>query len=136
MSNDVTLNKAATISKCLLRVRDEYDNDATNLRNNQTKQDAIVLNLQRAAEASIDLAMYWVARKKLGVPQQSRDAFRLLAEHKLLAEDLANKLQRMVGFRNIAVHDYQRLNLDIVQRIVESDMEDFAAFAGCCLRWE
>jgi uncharacterized protein YutE (UPF0331/DUF86 family) len=79
MVDDVVLNKAASIERAIRRARDEYAGDPANLTGNLTKQDAIVLNLQRACEAAIDLAMVLVARGRLGVPQTSRDAFDLLA---------------------------------------------------------
>lgn len=69
MADDVVLNKAAGIERCLLRILEEYGGDRQNLLTNQTKQDAIVLNLQRACETSIDLAMYVISRRRLGLPQ-------------------------------------------------------------------
>ena len=47
MSDDVILNKAASIERCLRRIEEEYAGAEQNLIENQTKQDAIVLNLQR-----------------------------------------------------------------------------------------
>ena len=61
MADDVVLNKAANIERCLQRTLEEYAGDKQNLVANQTKQDAIVLNLQRACETSIDLAMYVIS---------------------------------------------------------------------------
>ena len=57
MVDDVIVNKVATIERCLARVCEEYGGDERNLRDNLTRQDSIILNLQRACEASIDLAM-------------------------------------------------------------------------------
>ena len=131
MADDVVINKAASIERAIARAREEYADTRDNLVSNQTKQDAIILNLQRACEAAIDLAMHLVARERLGVPQSSRDAFVLLADGGLLDEELARTMGRMVGFRNIAVHDYQKLALDIVQAIVERDADELLAFA----RW-
>ena len=48
MADDVILNKAAGIERCLLRIVEEYGEDRQNLFTNQTKQDAIILNVQRA----------------------------------------------------------------------------------------
>jgi len=109
--DDVVLNKAAIIERTLARVVSEYAGDARNLRENETRQDAIVLNILRTAEAIIDLAMHLVARDKLGIPQSSREAFDLLAGAGVISVDHADALKRMVGFRNIAVHGYQRLSL-------------------------
>ncbi len=80
MADDVILNKAGVIERCIARVREEHGGDDENLMKNLTRQDSIILNLQRACEATIDLAMHIVKVKKLGVPQESRDAFSLLAD--------------------------------------------------------
>ncbi len=129
MVDDVVLNKAASIERAIRRAREEYAGDPANLTGNLTKQDAIVLNLQRACEAAIDLAMVLVARGRLGVPQTSRDAFDLLAAAGLVPHALADAMKRMVGFRNVAVHDYQRLSLPIVQAILVTEAEQLLAFA-------
>ncbi|WP_153731026.1 type VII toxin-antitoxin system HepT family RNase toxin [Sporosarcina obsidiansis] len=127
MTMDVTYNKISIIERCLRRVREVYDNNPES-REDFTKQDSIILNIQRACEASIDLAMHLVSKKQLGLPQTSRDAFRLLMEQRLIEESLANRLQSMVGFRNIAVHDYQAVNLEILQSIIEKHLDDFTVF--------
>ncbi len=84
MPDDILLNKRAIIQRCMARVREEYGGQPLNLEN-VTRQDAIVLNLQRACEASIDLAMHAVARRNLGVPQTSREAFALLKTNRSCA---------------------------------------------------
>jgi uncharacterized protein YutE (UPF0331/DUF86 family) len=126
--NDVVINKIATIERCLQRINIVYAEVADNLSTDFTRQDSIVLNLQRACEASIDLANYVNRQKKLGIPQSSRDAFELLFKAVLLPEEVAVNLKKMVGLRNIAVHDYQELNIDIVRFIVENHLIDFQYF--------
>ena len=132
MPDDVALNKAATIERCLRRIREEAALDPELA--DQTRQDAVVLNLQRACQAAIDLAMRRARAAGAGVPQTSRDAFRLLAEADLLPADLGERMQRMVGFRNVAVHDYQALSLPIVRSIVAGRLGDFEAFVAWALR--
>ncbi len=131
MADDVAVNKAAVIERCVARVREEYAGDDANLFKDQTRQDAIILNLQRACEASIDLAMHQVKEHRLGVPQESRDAFQFLSKAGLLDSTLAEHMAKMVGFRNIAVHDYQTISLDIVKAIITCHLDDFLSFA----RW-
>ena len=126
--DDVTLQKAAIIERCLRRVRDEHAGDDARL-DDITRLDAIVLNLQRACEAAIDLAMHRVRVHRLGVPQESREAFAALAGAGLLDPGLANAMQRMVGFRNIAVHDDQALNLDIVKSVLNHLLGELERFA-------
>ena len=134
MADDVILNKATSIERCLQRIREEYAGDDNNLFTNQTKQDAIVLNLQRACETAIDLAMYVVNQRRLGVPQESRDAFTLLQTAGILVPDLATRMQKMVGFRNVAVHEYTRLNLDVVRTIITKQLDDFRTFSSTIVK--
>jgi uncharacterized protein YutE (UPF0331/DUF86 family) len=134
MPDDVILNKAASIERCLARIQEVYGGKDTNLLDNITSQDSVILNLQRACEASIDLAMYMVRKRKLGIPQESRDAFSLLQTGGIIDQDLADRLKRMVGFRNVAVHDYAALNLHIVKTIITERLEDFTAFTKIALQ--
>ncbi|WP_278381977.1 type VII toxin-antitoxin system HepT family RNase toxin, partial [Clostridium tyrobutyricum] len=121
--NDVVLNKISVIERCIKRIKEEYDNNPENLKN-YTKQDSIILNIQRACEVSIDLAMHIISERKFGIPQNSRDAFEILFNNKIIDENLMRKLKSMVGFRNIAVHDYQTVNLDIVKAVIENHIDD------------
>jgi len=132
--DDVIANKAATIERCRRRAREEYAGDEKNLRGNLTKQDAIVLNIQRACEASIDLAMHLVRIHRLGIRQTTRNAFDLLEKSGYLTADRATALRRMVGFRNVAAYDYQTLNLDIVQVILEHGLDELTAFSQQALQ--
>ncbi len=93
------------------------------------------MNLQRACEASIDLAMHIVAAKKLGLPQNSRDAFKYLEEAAIIPADLSKKMKAMIGFRNIAVHDYQDINLEILQKILENYLSDLGQFTKTILTY-
>lgn len=88
--DDVIYNKCAIIERCIRRIHEEYDNDAQNLEN-YTKQDSIILNIQRACEAAIDLAMHIIAKNKWGIPQASRDAFDILYQQNYLEESLATQ---------------------------------------------
>ena len=134
MVDDVLVNKAASIERAVRRVREEYAADDANLVANQTRQDAIILNLQRACESSIDAAMHLVRVRRLGIPQDTREAFTLLESAAIIDAALADRLKKMVGFRNVAVHDYQTLSLDIVRRIIVDRLDDFAEFVAVILR--
>jgi len=134
MADDVILNKAAIIERCVARVRQEHGGDPRNLAENLTRQDSIILNLQRACEAAIDLAMHLVRERRLGLPQESREAFDMLLEAGLIDAPLAGRLKRMVGFRNVAVHDYRKLDLQIVESIVSERLDDFLDFTRALLR--
>ncbi|MET1178601.1 DUF86 domain-containing protein [Peribacillus simplex] len=134
MKNDVILNKISVIERCMNRVKVVYENNPENLKD-YTKQDSIILNIQRACEASIDLAMHIVAEQKLGLPQTSRDAFDMLHGALIIDENTVKRLKAMLGFRNIAVHDYQTVNLDILQQIVTNHLEDFTDYTKQILKF-
>lgn len=132
MLDDISLNKAQIIERCIQRIEEEYEEDPANL-NNLTRQDSIILNIQRACEAAIALAMHWVAENGWGIPNSSREAFELLAEHGVIEAELVGKLKNMVGFRNIAVHDYQKMNLDILKNIITHHLSDLTEFTKVLL---
>lgn len=134
MADDVVLNKAASIERCIARIREVYADDDRHLYEHYTTQDSILLNLQRACETAIDLAMHIVRKRRLGVPQESREAFDLLESAGIIDAPLASSLKRMVGFRNIAIHDYAKLNLDIVKHAITHRLDDFLAFTGRLLK--
>ncbi|SFH70502.1 type VII toxin-antitoxin system HepT family RNase toxin [Modicisalibacter xianhensis] len=129
MADDVLLNKAATIERCVFRAREEYDKHPETFENDQTRQDAAILNLQRACEAAIDAGNRLIRLKQLGLPQSARDVFDILAKAQLLDTRLATVMKQMTGFRNIAVHDYQAVHLPIVIAIIQKHTDDLLDYA-------
>nr|WP_314711662.1 DUF86 domain-containing protein [uncultured Comamonas sp.] len=92
-----------------------------------------ILNVQRACEAALDMGQHLIRRERLGIPQSSRDVFTLLAQAGWIESDLATRMQKMVGFRNIAVHDYQALQLPIVEAVITKHLGDFTAYSKAIL---
>ena len=129
MADDVLLNKAATIERCVARAREEYSAEPETFATNFTRQDAAILNIQRACEAALDMGHHIIRRESLGLPQSSRDVFALLANAHWLDPELAESMKHMVGFRNIAVHEYQTLQLPITINIIQSHLDEFLAFS-------
>ena len=128
MKDDIIINKIETIKRCLSRINEEYVTFEDELESNYTKQDSIILNLERAAKASIDLSTHIIRVKNLGIPKTSRDVFSLLDASKIITSTTSEQMKKMVGFRNIAVHDYQNISLDIVKSILTNHLIDFECF--------
>ena len=128
MADDVLLNKAAAIERCVARAREEYAGDPDGFAKNFTRQDAAILNIQRACEAVLDMGQHVIRRESLGLPQSARDVFTLLAQANWVDEALAESMKRMVGFRNVAVHEYQALQLPITVNIITHHLDEFTAF--------
>jgi uncharacterized protein YutE (UPF0331/DUF86 family) len=133
MADDVLINKAAAIERCVSRAREEYAADPPSFATNFTRQDAAILNIQRACEAALDMGQHMVRRERLGVPQSARDVFALLAQGGWIEAPLADELKRMVGFRNIAVHDYQALQLPITVSIIQNHLDGFLRYSQALL---
>lgn len=121
--DDVILNKASIVERCIRRIRAEYEADAG--MTNPTHVDALTLNIERACQACIDMAMHEVAAHHLGVPQTSGEAFELLARAKIIDDVLAQALKGMTGFRNVAIHQYQDLDEKVLQWIVDAGWKDW-----------
>ena len=128
----VIINKSIIVENCLSRINEEYENNANNL-NDYTKQDSIVLNLQRACEACLDMAMYIVSTRKLGVPQIKREAFELLYKNNLIDKEMYINMKNMVGFRNIAIHDYKNIDDEVLIDILDNHLEELRAFSKVIL---
>jgi len=126
---DVILNKKESIERCILQIRTYYAMpSALPFEKDSLRQDAIAANLQRAAEQAIDLANHVIRKKKLGLPKESRESFAILASSGIIQEDLARRMQGMVGFRNVMVHQYQELDIKIMIDVIEHRLDDFLAF--------
>ncbi|MEI6506815.1 MAG: DUF86 domain-containing protein [Planctomycetota bacterium] len=124
MHDDVTIQKLASIDRCLRAIREYVAGDLDRL-GAAIVLDAVVLNLQRACEQAIDAACREVSRRGLGVPVDSADTFTLLERERVLSPAVAERMRRMVGFRNIAVHEYRRLDPAVVRTVVEHRLGDF-----------
>jgi uncharacterized protein YutE (UPF0331/DUF86 family) len=136
MNMDVALNKKESIERCIRQVREYYTRQSDKpFEEDFLKQDAIAINLQRAAEQTIDLANHAIRKGKLGLPKDSRDSFDILSAAKAIPVDLATKLKGMVGFRNILVHDYRQLDLNIMRDVIEHRMDDLICFTNHVLAY-
>ena len=79
MADDVLLDKAATVERCVRRAGEEYHKDPATFAADVTRQDAAILNIQRACEACLDMGHAVIRRERLGVPRSARDVFPLMA---------------------------------------------------------
>jgi len=133
--NDVVMNKKESIERCIHQVRTYYGLPSDlPFESDYMKQDAIATNLLRACEQCIDLANHTIRKKKLGLPKESRESFQLLSRAGIISGELADSLSGMVGFRNTLVHQYQRIDLKLMQEVIESRLGDLLAFTNCILQ--
>jgi len=133
LETDVIFAKVANIQRCLKRIS-TITNDDPNSLDNIDKQDIFVLNLQRAIESTIDIATHIIASQGLGITTTIKENFKILNEAGIIDAELMKKMQAMVGFRNIAVHDYASLDINILKSILQNNLKDIEEFYTLILK--
>lgn len=134
IDRDIIHAKIGIIKRCMGRIQDVT-------RGNQAALDAVdvqdifVLNLQRAVQGALDLAAHVVASEGLGMPQELREHFDLLESKKIIDPLLCGKMKKMVGFRNVAVHDYQTLSPEVLKSILKNSLGDLEEFYAAIARY-
>ena len=127
VDKDIVMEKAGNIRRCLSRINDTTQNSPDSLFDIDI-QDIFVLNLQRAIQSALDLAAHIIADDSLGFPTTLREHFQILAQENIITHDLSQSMQAMVGFRNIAVHEYQNIEVAILQGILKNHLSDLENF--------
>ena len=126
--DDITYNKASIMERCIRRIKEEHSKSPD--LSDPSHIDAMTLNIERACQAAIDLAMHLIAQNHLGIPQGSAEAFDLLKKADLIDKSLCHSLRAMTGFRNVAIHEYQELDLEILHYIAKDGYRDFIRFCS------
>ena len=124
---DVVLAKVAAVQRCLKRIQETTMLEPESL-DDIDKQDIFVLNLQRSVQAVIDLATHIIASEGLGLSDTVKGNFKLLQDAGVISKELAAKMESMVGFRNIAMHDYQAIDKNILKSILIHNLKDLEDF--------
>ncbi len=115
--------KIAVIDRCLARIAEVRGDRRKDLLPIDV-EDIASLNLQRAIQAAIDLANHVTSSEAYGTPDSTAGVFTLLQQNSVIDAELAGRLRRMVGFRNIAVHEYQTVDPAILEAILERHLGD------------
>jgi len=121
---DLLLLKASAVRRHLSRARSKAGESKGGFKGDLDRQDIVILNLQQAIQNCIDIAAHIIAETDLGVPGSTSEMFYLLEEGGYLTRDITEKMIRAVGFRNLIVHQYARLDLDPVYAVAIHDSDD------------
>lgn len=129
--DEILINKRTSINRCIKRIEEDFQDD---FLTNYTKQDSVILNIERACQAAIDMGNRVVRVRGLGLPQSNRDTFAKLEKEGLISPVLSESMKSMAGFRNLAVHDYSSLNIKVVVSIVENHLKDLVVFSDLMIQ--
>ncbi|MEO5378047.1 MAG: DUF86 domain-containing protein [Magnetococcus sp. DMHC-6] len=128
--NEILLMKKISIERCIKQIDTYYAMNSDHpFEKDFFRQDAIAMNLQRICEMTIDIANHLIKTKKLGLPQESRESFTLLQQAGLIGVEQMQTLQAMVGFRNVLVHAYQKMDHSILVNVIEKRVRECLDFA-------
>lgn len=104
VDRDILIQKVNSKQNCLKRIHDKTYLSPLSLESLDV-QDIVILNLQRTVQLAIDIAFHVISEEKMGIPENLKDAFNLLRKNNIISAELSKKMEKMVGFRNIAVHE-------------------------------
>ena len=121
--------KLDSLQRCLARIRDKTPDSVDTLSKDLDLQDVLVLNLSRAVQICVDIAAHILSERQQPPPETMGQAFDRLVQDGLLDADLGERLKRSVGFRNLAVHNYEAINWAIVFSIATKNIRDFDDYA-------
>lgn len=126
--DEVVIQKVASLQRCVARARQLRKRAGDDFATDFDLQDAAVLNVIRACEMAIDLANMAIRYDRLGIPTETREAFELLVREERITVTLGERMKKMVGFRNIAIHQYRSLSPEIVAAVIDSNLDDLLEF--------
>lgn len=125
---DVVRQKADRVAHHVQRLRNRAQLDARTLAADEDAWNALLIDLQQAIQACIDLAVHWCVDDALGLPTSAAQSFAVLERAGQIGHDLAVRLTSAAGMRNIIVHQYGELDAELVRAILVSGLDDLVAF--------
>src|SRR6056297_776787 len=129
MDKDLLLSKIDSLSRSIKRIENKTPENVKNLKNDYDLQDIIALNLQRAVQISVDIATHIIADSNEKVPSTMGECFEYLENLDIINSSLVKNLKGAVGFRNISVHEYQKIDWEIVYTIITENLDDFRKYS-------
>lgn len=129
MAGQIINEKLESLRRALSRVETKCPPTLRQLQSDLDLQDIIVLNLSRAIQLCVDIGTHIIAQSQETAPSTMADTFTTLNSMGLIDEATTASMISAVGFRNVAVHGYDKLDLAIVFAIARTHIDDFKQFA-------
>ena len=129
MDRQIVNEKLESLRRTLKRIETKCPDSLSQLQSDLDLQDIIVLNLTRAIQLCVDIGAHLIAGSDEQAPSNMGDTFNILEKMKVINPDISSSMKKAVGFRNVAVHGYDKLDLAIVHGIASNRLEDFKRYA-------
>ena len=134
VDRDLIVSKADAIKKHVDRAVKKSQVDITGFINDRDRQDIVLFNLQMAVQNCIDIAAHIISDEGFGVPGSNNEMFYLLEENGYIGPPVVEKMIAAVGFRNLVVHEYGKLDLEEVYRISRNDIMDLLIYISAIFK--
>ena len=124
VDSDLILAKAGSVRNHLNRISEKSNVDSDSFIKDVDRQESILFNIQMAVQNCIDIAAHIISEQGFGVPGSTTEMLFILNENGYLDSRLTQKMVKAVGFRNLIVHEYARIDLARVYEIAQNDIRD------------
>jgi uncharacterized protein YutE (UPF0331/DUF86 family) len=131
---DVLLAKTSAAKKHIARARSLSGQSLEAFLEDLDTQDIALFNLQLAIQHCIDIAAHIISSQGLAVPGSTNEMFYCLEENGYLDRELVEKMVKASGLRNLIVHEYGKLDLEMIYEIIRHDIRDLDDFLKAVLR--
>jgi uncharacterized protein YutE (UPF0331/DUF86 family) len=132
--SDLILARAGSVRSHLKRVFEKRNVDLDGFLKDIDRQESILFNIQMAVQNCIDIAAHIISENGLGVPGSTTEMFYLLEKHGYLNHDLTGRMVKAVGFRNLIVHEYGKIELEQVYEIAQNDITDLNEYLKAIIK--
>jgi len=134
VDKDIVLVKTSAAKKHLKRIENLSQTPVHAFLNDNDAQDIALFNIQMAVQNCIDMAAHIISEAGLGTPGSTNEMFYCLEENGYIDRQLSEKMIKAVGFRNLVVHEYGKLDLERVHRIMQDDIRDIDEFLKAIIK--
>jgi uncharacterized protein YutE (UPF0331/DUF86 family) len=131
MNSIVIKTKLESLRKCLDRIETKKPETLDDLLQDIDVQDIIALNLERSIQLCVDIANHILSSLDDAPAMSMAESFERLSEKKIIPPELGQNLKKAVGFRNLSVHAYDKIDWQLVWNILEGDLNDLVRFLAC-----
>ena len=132
--SDLILARAGSVRSHLKRVFEKRNVDLDGFLKDIDRQESILFNIQMAVQNCIDIAAHIISENGLGVPGSTTEMFYLLEKHGYLNHDLTGRMVKAVGFRNLIVHEYGKIELEQVYELAQNDITDLNEYLKAIIK--
>lgn len=125
---DKIFRKLNFMQRCVDYLK-SVDPENEDLEINYEKRSAVERNFQLAIECAIDIGEIIISKEGFERPEDYRSVFRILGRHEIIPKEFAEEFAFAAGFRNILVHIYEEVDIDILRKLLAENLKDFEIFS-------